>query len=309
MNRRGLVSITVPCHNSASSLAWALASVAAQTYEYWECIVVDDGSADRPGDIVDAFRDARFRLIRLEMNSGRAIARQTALDAAGGDYLAKLDADDWLYPTKLERQVKAMEQEPQVALVGVGSAIEDEHAQLVGVRARGPSAQCILEGPLTRLLSPPVSRAASMVRMPIAKKYQYNRKLLRSEDTDYLLKVLLENQYCVLNDVLYAYREYRSVQRSDVLEAYRCRMRMFWSFRSRYPVAAIMRTAETALKWAVYRTAFAVGKAEALVSRRSSPPTVEDQRLFSQARACVEAKYAEYFRSQTIAGAGVWVDK
>ena len=62
---------------------------------------MDDGSIDHPETIVQTFDDARFRIIRLNSNQGRAVARQVALDAATGEYLAKLDADDWLFPEKL----------------------------------------------------------------------------------------------------------------------------------------------------------------------------------------------------------------
>ena len=303
MSRQPLVSITVPCHNAAPSLAWALASVMAQTYDRWECIVVDDGSEDKPADVVDVFSDSRFRLIRLDKNMGRAKARQAALDAATGDYLAKLDADDWLYPEKLERQVEVMEREANIALVSTGIAIEDEQQRLVGVRARGPSRECIAQAPLTSLVSPPVAHAASMIRMPVAKQHKYNPYLLRSEDADYLLKVLLENRYAVLNDVLYSYLEYRSATRAEVLDAYRYRMHMFWAFRGRFPVAATRRTAETALKWVAYRAAFAAGRAGGLVARRSDAPTTDDMRLFAEARRQVADMFSEYFEGGRMKGA------
>ncbi len=265
MSASPLVSIALPCHNTASLLPWALASVVAQTYPNWECIVVDDGSVDRPDVVVDAFEDPRMRLIRLPHNVGRAAARQVALDAAAGEFLAKLDADDWIYPQKLARQLDIMECMPDVALVSTGIAIESEYGQLAGVRARGDGAP---RPPLHGLASPPVAHAPSLIRMHIARAYGYDVRLRRSEDADYLLSLLTQHGYCVMNDVLYAYREYRSTSRSDTLDAYRARMKMLWKRRRQYPFAAPRRVAETALKWGIYQAAFATGRAGALIARQ-----------------------------------------
>ena len=98
----------MPVHNSADSLPMALSSVVAQTFENWECIVVDDGSTDGSGEIAGMVRDRRIRVLRLDKNRGRGFARQIALEAAFGDLLCMLDADDWLYPEKLHMQVSGM---------------------------------------------------------------------------------------------------------------------------------------------------------------------------------------------------------
>ena len=287
-----LISIAVPCYNTASLLGWALSSLVAQSYEEWECIVVDDGSDDHPGEIVAAFQDERFHLITLDNRVGRATARQVAVDAANGEFLAKLDADDWIYPDKLALQLAVMQEKSEVALVSTGIAIQDEQERLVGVRARG-TAGCVQScPPLSRLAPPPVAHAPSLIRMDIAKRYRYNQSLARSEDADFLIQVLMENRYCMLHEVLYAYREYRSVSLQDTLEAYRSRMKMFWMAR-RYQLApALWHSIVTALKLMIYRAAFMTGQDRKLIARRSSAPTADDLRNFEQARYEVSRVYA-----------------
>jgi glycosyltransferase involved in cell wall biosynthesis len=85
--------------------------VLAQTYQEIEIIVVDDGSSDATSAIVEEFvaRDARFHLIR-QRNAGVGAARNTAIRKARGKYIAPLDADDFWFPEKLEKQVACMEQ-------------------------------------------------------------------------------------------------------------------------------------------------------------------------------------------------------
>ncbi len=290
-----LVSIAIPCYNAGTLLSRALASVLAQSYEEWECIVVDDGSADGVGEIVSAAEDARIRLLRHSTNRGRAAARQSSLDASQGVYLAKLDADDWLYPDKLARQVVILEQHPDIALVSSAIGIMDAQGALLGVHARGESDQCVAQPPLSTVQSPPVAHAPSMIRMSIAKQYQYDASLERSEDADFLLKILLNNPYCVMNSVTYAYSEYRSANRAEILSAYRWRMRMFWRYRRSYPAASLQRTAESALKWTAYYGAFSTGMQTRLLSNRSEPPTAEDFAGYAEARQTVSALLEQTF--------------
>jgi glycosyltransferase involved in cell wall biosynthesis len=294
-----LISIAMPCYNSASLLGWALASLVAQGYEDWECIIVDDGSDDHPNEVVAAYHDERFRLIRLDNTVGRARARQVAVDAARGALLAKLDADDWLYPDKLARQVAVMQELRDVALVSTGIAIENEREQLVGVRARGPVGGAQSQPPLSKLAPPTVAHAPSMMRMEIAKRYRYNQSLTRSEDADFLIKLLMENRYCMLHDVLYTYREYRSTSLSDTMTAYRSRMKMFWMARRDYPIAAAGQSIQTALKLMIYRVAFMTGQAGALIARRSAAPTEDDLLRFQIARSAVSRVYATYVGDET----------
>lgn len=105
-----LVSIITPVYNSAKFLESTIDSVLAQTYTNWEHILVDDCSTDDSADIIKRFRarDSRIVYIKLEKNSGAGIARNTAIKAAKGDYIAFLDSDDLWYRHKLDRQLHFM---------------------------------------------------------------------------------------------------------------------------------------------------------------------------------------------------------
>jgi glycosyltransferase involved in cell wall biosynthesis len=101
-----LVSVIVPAFNAEAFIVAALESVARQTYPRLEIIVVDDGSTDRTADLVRAFarRDPRVRLIQ-QPNAGVAAARNAAISASRGDFIAPIDADDLWKPQKIERQM------------------------------------------------------------------------------------------------------------------------------------------------------------------------------------------------------------
>lgn len=105
-----LVSIITPAFNAARFVAGTIASVQAQTHRDWEMLIVDDCSRDDTTAIVErlAADDPRIRLLRHARNGGPAQARQTALDAAQGRFVAFLDSDDLWLPEKLEHQLAFM---------------------------------------------------------------------------------------------------------------------------------------------------------------------------------------------------------
>jgi glycosyltransferase involved in cell wall biosynthesis len=99
-----LVSIIIPAYNSAGWVSDAVECSLAQTHTTCEIIVVDDGSTDATGELLERKYGPRIRLIRQE-NRGLAGARNTGLARARGDYIQFLDADDLLHPEKIERQL------------------------------------------------------------------------------------------------------------------------------------------------------------------------------------------------------------
>ena len=98
------VSIIVPVYNAENALARCVDSVLGRDFRDFELLLVDDGSADSSPRICDeyAVRDARVRVLHRE-NAGVSAARNAALDAATGEYLQFLDADDWVTLPKIGR--------------------------------------------------------------------------------------------------------------------------------------------------------------------------------------------------------------
>lgn len=128
------VSIIMPNYNSADFIENAISSVLSQSYINWELIVVDDCSSDHSAKVAQlhANKDHRIRFIQLERNSGAAVARNTAIEAAQGRYIAFLDSDDIWMPTKLEKQLAFM-QEKDVAFTFTAYEKIDEKGKSLGV--------------------------------------------------------------------------------------------------------------------------------------------------------------------------------
>ena len=104
------ISLVVPLYNAGRYLRECLDSVAEQTFSDFECLCVDDESADETAEIVKEYaaKDKRFRLIS-QANGGCSLARNRGIDEAKGEYIALLDQDDVFHPQALEALHSLME--------------------------------------------------------------------------------------------------------------------------------------------------------------------------------------------------------
>ena len=121
-----MVSIIIPVYNVQDYLARCVDSVLAQTYTDLEIILVDDGSIDISGDICDeyALHDARVRVIHKE-NGGLSDARNAGLDVARGNYVAFIDADDYVHPSFVELLLKTINETGAQIAVSTWQELKD----------------------------------------------------------------------------------------------------------------------------------------------------------------------------------------
>lgn len=104
------ISVVLPLFNAKETISRSVLSVQSQTIEDWELIIIDDCSTDSSIIIVEelAKSDSRIKILRLNSNSGAAVARNAGIREAQGRYIAFLDSDDIWLPEKLERQLEFM---------------------------------------------------------------------------------------------------------------------------------------------------------------------------------------------------------
>lgn len=121
-----LISVIIPVYKAEPFLNHCIQSVADQTYQNLEIILVDDGSPDNSGTICDiwAAKDSRIKVIHQE-NTGGAQARNAALDAAAGDLIAFVDSDDYIAPDMYTHLVSLLKQGADIAECGHVNVTDD----------------------------------------------------------------------------------------------------------------------------------------------------------------------------------------
>lgn len=112
------LSIIVPCYNQAQYLDEALQSVLSQTYENWECIIINDGSPDHTLEVAQKWTEKDDRFVYLEkMNGGLSSARNFGILHARGEFILPLDADDKISIKYVELALESFESDSSLKLV------------------------------------------------------------------------------------------------------------------------------------------------------------------------------------------------
>lgn len=120
------VTALLPVYNKAPWLQECLDSILGQSFDDFELLAVDDASTDGSAEILARCTDPRLRVLRMAQNSGPGLAAQHGMDAAQGEYILRVDADDVLLPERFAQQVAFLDAHPEVGLCG--SALELLHA-------------------------------------------------------------------------------------------------------------------------------------------------------------------------------------
>ena len=190
--------------NSALTVDAAVRSVLVQTLRDWEMIVIDDGSSDRSGDIVEGFNDERIRLVRESRSAGLAARLNQAVALSRGEFIARMDADDICFPERLARQVARLREDPHLDLIGCGAVVFTNESKLVGEMPVGLDHRDIVARPFVGfpLPHPTWCGQASWFR-----NNPYNAELRYAEDQDLLLRSFRHSRLGGLDEVLLGYRQ------------------------------------------------------------------------------------------------------
>jgi glycosyltransferase involved in cell wall biosynthesis len=199
-NRVCEVAVVVPCHNAASYLARALDSILAQTHGDLRLFAVDDGSTDETPNILKGYSDYGF-CFRQE-RAGQAAARNRGIRMSDSPYIAFLDADDYWLPTKLERQIAVLRQNPSVGLV-CSDCETIKQGQFVGAhfgRAKVPPTGKLFE----RLVRDCFVFTPTVVvrRKCLEEVGLFNESLSVSEDFNLWLRIAARWEIAVVPEVL-----------------------------------------------------------------------------------------------------------
>lgn len=125
------VTVLMAVHNGDKYLREAVDSILAQKFRDFEFLIVDDGSTDGTAEVLGRYSDPRIRIVTNEENIGLTKSLNKGLGLARGEYVARIDADDYAYPERLERQVSYLEENEGVGLLGTNAVFMDEGGRII----------------------------------------------------------------------------------------------------------------------------------------------------------------------------------
>lgn len=205
---RKLVSVIIPAYNIEQYIGRCLDSVLSQTYENLEIIVVDDGSSDATGRILDDYekKDTRIKVIHKE-NGGVSSARNKGLDKASGDYIGFVDGDDSIDPKMYETLVNLLEDaDADIAHCGYQMVFPDRVDYYYNTGKK--KIQTTEEG-LKDLLSGEMIEPAlynKLYKRKLFEKDRLDESLKINEDLDINYRVFKKSQKSIYYDkTLYSY--------------------------------------------------------------------------------------------------------
>lgn len=178
------VSIVMSCYNSAATLRRAIDSMLQQNYRDFEFIIVDDGSTDETLSILKEYKnkDDRIFLIENENNLGLAASLNRGIKKSNGEYIARMDADDESFLTRLEQQLNYLDQNENVDILGTGIITRTADLRESSKHMLPEQHQDIIANVFKK---PLVFHPTIMVRKEVFEKYgYYNPSVTWAEDAD-----------------------------------------------------------------------------------------------------------------------------
>ncbi len=206
------ISVVIPCYNAAAFLRATIESILGQTQPVLEVIVVDDGSADDSANIAESFGPP-VRVIR-QPNQGESAARNRGIEAAGGDWVAFLDADDLWLPTKVELQAEAIRSAPADVVCVTGDFLlfgEGQEERLCSLPARYDAPHPLRE----MLVGFTVHIDCAVVRRAAALRTPFPESILHAEDVIFFVLLRSQGRFLRIPEPLARYRRHGPQQSQE----------------------------------------------------------------------------------------------
>lgn len=226
------ITIGIPFYNAENYLADAIKSVLAQSYPYWELILVDDGSTDGSLKIAQDFatRDSRIRVISDGENRKLPARLNQLITESRGIYFARMDADDIMHPQRLEKQLKFLEKNKQYDLVSSGLISIDNQNKVKGFRCVSQ----LYDDFSSPSLSYPIVHPSVMARKCWYEINKYSLAYPRAEDFELWTRSIMNKDFkmAVLPDLLLYYREEGNLSIDKIINSYKDTLKIYSKYHT-----------------------------------------------------------------------------
>jgi len=197
------VSVLMSVYNGEEYLRVAIESILNQTFSDFEYIIINDCSTDGSREIILSYNDPRIRLIDNVSNQGLTKSLNIGIDAALGEYIARMDADDISLPDRFKKQIEFLHKNPETAMVGSSAIYVDE----TGKELHTVNVYIPPDLILARLFFGNVFVHTSVMgKSNLFKKFKYDVSLLHAQDYYLWSQIAFENKVANIEEPLVKYR-------------------------------------------------------------------------------------------------------
>lgn len=205
MSNLPFVTIAIPFYNSGSYLQYSIQSVIHQKYDNWELILIDDGSSDESKKTAEYFalKDSRIKVLSDGENHGLARRLNETIRLANGEYYFRMDADDIMFPDRVQKQIAFLEEHPEIDVVGTSAVIIGENNEILfgmkGPMTAPEKRSDVINGNI--FIHPSVAGRTKWFR-----DHPYDDSKRRSQDFFLWLSSVDDSKFVVINESLLFYR-------------------------------------------------------------------------------------------------------
>lgn len=221
-----VVSVVMPVFNGVLYIEEAVNSILNQIFTDFELIIVDDASTDGTRDVLKSFTDPRIKLVFKEVNRGVSSATNDGFRLAQGKYIARMDGDDIAVKERFEKQVKVLENNPNIIICG--SLVQYLGDSNVIIPYKEKHQEIITD----LLISCSICMGATMFRRKELSGYFYDENRNSGEDYDFWTKVAWLGDMYNIQKVLLLYRVHdnqasKKYKQQQILDDIEIRLSLF----------------------------------------------------------------------------------
>lgn len=279
---RPLVTVAMSVRDNASTVSQAVRSILTQTYGNFEFVIVNDGSKDATAAVLAQFTDPRVRVISHVESAGLATRLNEIIALARGEFIARMDGDDFSYPNRLESQLAFLLEHPEIDLTGASAIAFRSTGTPIGAFRVQPSHDQICSRPEAGFGLP---HPTWFGRTTWFRRFPYRADVGRAEDQLMLLAAYPASRFANLTEPLLGYRQdipkVRHITQSRLpylrVIAQQSLAAGEWGLMGRAALQQIGRTVITVAE-------LGLGRGERMLARRFREITGEERARFNSVR-------------------------